>query len=166
MIMRYLKWPILFVACFILQTSFVPSLAVFGAKPDLIMIILFFFSIRYGVMPGLFMGFLLGLTQDLYSPAILGQNALTKTLVGACIGLFNEKLMRTDPIVKTIILFLMFIVNDSIFLIILIVKNTLNFSILIPELFFKTIPRALYSVIIAALFYVWDFFPKSAGTKP
>jgi rod shape-determining protein MreD len=155
----------LFVACFILQTSFIPSLAVFGAKPDLLMIILFFFSIRYGVMPGLFMGFLLGLMQDLYTPDILGQNALTKTLVGACIGLFNEKVMRTDPFVKTIILFVMFLVNDSIFLLILMVKNTHHFSILIPELFFKTVPRALYSVIVAALFYIWEFFPKSAGNK-
>jgi rod shape-determining protein MreD len=155
----------LFVACFILQTSFVPSIAIFGAKPDLLMIILFFFSIRYGVMPGLFMGFLLGLMQDLYAPAILGQNALTKTLVGACIGLFNEKVMRTDPFVKTIILFVMFLVNDSIFMIILIIKNTFHFSILIPELFVKTIPRALYSVIIAVLFYAWEFFPKSVGNK-
>jgi rod shape-determining protein MreD len=165
MIIHYLKWPLLFVACFILQTSFVPSLAVFGAKPDLLMIILFFFSIRYGVMPGLFMGFLLGITQDLYTPALLGQNALTKTLVGACIGLFNEKVMRTDPFVKTIILFVMFLVNDSIFLLILMLKNTHHATVLVPELFFKTIPRGLYSVFIAALFYVWEFFPKTAGKK-
>jgi len=165
MIPHYLKWPILFIACFILQTSFVPSLAIFGAKPDLLMIILFFFSIRYGVMPGLFMGFLLGLTQDLYTPAFLGQNALTKTLIGACIGLFNEKVMRTDPFVKTIILFVIFLVNDGIFLLILAIKSTHHFSILIPELFLKTVPRALYSVIIAALFYIWEFFPKNAGNK-
>jgi rod shape-determining protein MreD len=165
MIFYYLKWPMLFVACFVLQTSFVPSLAILGAKPDLIVIILFFFSIRYGVMPGLCMGFLLGLLQDLYTPAILGQNALTKTLMGACIGLFNEKVMRTDPFVKTIILFMMFLVNDSIFMLILIIKNTHHFAIMIPELVFKTIPRALYSVIIAALFYAWEFFPKSAGNK-
>ena len=81
MILHYLKWPMLFVLCFILQTSFVPSIAFFGVKPDLLMIILFFFSIRYGVLPGIFMGFVLGLTQDLYTPAILGQNALTKTII-------------------------------------------------------------------------------------
>jgi rod shape-determining protein MreD len=165
MIIHYLKWPLLFVACFILQTSFIPSMAVFGAKPDLLMIILFFFSIRYGVMPGLFMGFLLGITQDLYTPAILGQNALTKTLIGACIGLFNEKVMRTDPFVKTIILFVMFLVNDCIFLVILMLKNTHHVTVLFPELIFKTIPRGLYSVFIAALFYVWEFFPKTAGKK-
>jgi len=161
MIMYYLKWPLLFIACFLLQTSFIPSLAVFGVKPDALMIVLFFFSIRYGIMPGLIMGFIIGLTQDLYTPAILGQNALTKTIVGACIGLFNEKVMRTDPFVKSIILFVMFLINDMLFTTILVIKNNTHLS----GLLMKTAPRALYSVMLAALFYVWEFFPKSSGRK-
>jgi rod shape-determining protein MreD len=165
MIMHYLKWPMLFVLCFILQTSFVPSLAFFGVKPDLLMVILFFFSIRYGIMAGVFVGFFMGLAQDLYTPAILGQNALTKTIIGACIGLFNEKVMRTDPFVKTIILFVMFLVHDSVFMLVLLAKNTNHFFILVPDLFLKTITRALYSVAIAALFYAWEFFPKSARRR-
>jgi hypothetical protein len=47
MILSYLKWPLLFIGCFILQTSFIPSMGIFGIKPDLVMIILFFFAIRY-----------------------------------------------------------------------------------------------------------------------
>ncbi|HEX7510791.1 MAG TPA: rod shape-determining protein MreD [Chitinivibrionales bacterium] len=163
--MSYLKWPLLFIGCFLLQTSFVPAIAVFGIKPDLLMIILFFFSIRYGIMPGLLMGFFIGLTQDLYTPAILGQNALTKTIVGACIGLFNEKVMRTDPFVKSIILFVMFLVNDALFTLVLVVKNNTHISGLLLDLAMKTIPRALYSVVLAALFYAWEFFPKSSGRK-
>jgi rod shape-determining protein MreD len=165
MIMHYLRWPILFVACFILQTSFVPSLSVLGVKPDLLMIVLFFFSIRYGVMAGVFVGFFMGLAQDLYTPAILGQNALTKTIIGACIGLFNEKVMRTDPFVKTIILFVMFIVHDSVFMLVLLMKNTNHFFVMVPDLFLKTIPRALYSAVIAALFYAWEFLPKPSGRR-
>jgi rod shape-determining protein MreD len=163
MIMYYLKWPLLFIACFILQTSFVPSMDVLGVKPDLLMIILFFFAIRYGVMPGLFMGFVLGLTQDLYTPALLGQNALANTLIGAGIGLFNEKVMRTDPFVKSIILLVMFLLHDAFFMLILVMKNNAHASVVVPELFMKTVPRALYSVVLAALFYVWEFFPKPAG---
>jgi rod shape-determining protein MreD len=165
MILSYLKWPLLFIGCFILQTSFIPSMGIFGIKPDLVMIILFFFAIRYGVMPGMIVGFLIGLTQDLYTPAFLGQNALTKTVIGACIGLFNEKVMRTDPFVKSIILFVMFIINDAIFMLILVMKNNAHFSAWLPDLFTRTIPRALYSVILASLFYVWEFFPKSFGRK-
>jgi rod shape-determining protein MreD len=162
MILYYLKWPLLFVGCFILQTSLAPSMAIFGIKPDLLMIVLFFFSVRYGIMPGVIVGFFMGLTQDLYTPALLGQNALTMTIIGACSGLFNEKVMRTDPFVKTIILFVMFLVHDIIFMIVLLALNTHHFSIMIADLFLKTIPRGLYSAAIAALFYAWEFFPKSS----
>jgi rod shape-determining protein MreD len=141
-------------------------MAIWGVKPDLLMILLFFFSIRYGSMPGLFVGFFLGLAQDLYSPSLLGQNALTKTVMGACIGLFNEKTMRTDAFVKTIILFVMFLIHDSLFSLILIIKNTHHFSIVLPDLVLKTVPRAFYSVIIAAAFYVWEMFPKSGKKLP
>jgi rod shape-determining protein MreD len=158
--MYYFKWPLLFVVCFILQTSFVPSIAVFGVKPDLLMVLLFFFSIRYGSLPGLLVGFSLGLAQDLYAPALLGQTALAKTIIGACSGLFNEKIMRTDAFVKAIILFLMFLVHDSIFSIILLMKNAHHLTALFPELALRTVPRAFYSVIIAALFYVWEMFSK------
>jgi rod shape-determining protein MreD len=165
MIMYYLKWPLLFILCFILQTSFVPLMAIVGIKPDLLMIVVFFFSIRYGVMQGILVGFFTGLAQDLYTPALLGQNALAMTVVGACTGLFNEKVMRTDPVVKSIILFVMFLIHDSVFMLVLLMKSSVHFSVLIPELFTRTVPRAVYSAIVASLFYVWEFFPKPSGRK-
>jgi rod shape-determining protein MreD len=165
MIIRYLKWPLIFIACFILQTSFVPSLAIFGVKPDLLMLALFFFAIRYGILPGIFVGFLLGLTQDLYSPAILGQQALAKTIIGACSGIVNEKVMRTDPIAKTILLFFLFLVHDSLFFVALVVRDVSSVSEIVPYLVLKTIPRALYSVLIAVLFYAWEFFPKPSSRR-
>jgi rod shape-determining protein MreD len=162
MILYYLKWPLLFMGCFVLQTSLAPSIAIFGVRPDLLMVVLFFFSIRYGIMPGVIVGFFLGLTQDLYTPVLLGQNAFTMTLVGACCGLFNEKVMRTDPFVKTIILFVMFLVHDVVFMVVLLSLGTHHFTALISDLFLKTIPRGIYSAAIAALFYAWEFLPKSS----
>jgi hypothetical protein len=57
----------------------------------------------------------------------------------------------------------MFLVNDAFFMLVLVLKNNAHFSILAPELIIKTVPRALYSVLLAALFYVWEFFPKHSG---
>jgi rod shape-determining protein MreD len=165
MIIRHLKWPLLFIACFILQTSFIPSIAIFGVKPDLLMLVLFFFAIRYGIMPGIFVGFLVGLTQDLYTPSILGQQALAKTIIGACSGMVNEKVMRTDPIAKTVLLFFLFIVHDALFFVALISRDVSSVSEIVPFLFLKTVPRALYSVLIAMLFYAWEFFPKQSSRR-
>ncbi len=154
------KWLIAFMVSLILQTSFVPVISIAGIKPDLLIVVLFFFSIKYGVIPGVFVGFVLGLGQDLYSPSLLGQNAFAKTVTAAFIGLFNERVMRTDPLIKTVLLLVVFIFHDAIFLIVQVVTIGDPVSTVFSGLFFHTVPRALYSIAVAALFYVWDMLPK------
>ena len=159
------KWLIAFLVALILQTSFVPAISLAGIKPDLLVIVLFFFSLKYGVMPGIFVGFFLGLGQDLYSPSLLGQNALVKTVVGALIGLFNERVMRTDPLIKTVLLLVVFVVHDALFLVVQIVKLGDSVGVLFSGLFLHTLPRALYSVAVASLFYLWDMIPRPTARK-
>ena len=165
MISDTVKWALVFMVSLILQTSFMPVISIAGVKPDLLIITLFFFSIKHGVMPGIFVGFALGLGQDLYSPSLLGQNALTKTLTGAFIGLFNERMMRSDPIIKTVILLLTFFVHDTLYFIVQIVKLDSPVSALFSGLLTKCLPRALYSIAVAVLFYIWDLVPKPAIRK-
>ncbi len=159
------KWVIAFVVSLILQTSFVPVISIAGVKPDLLIVVLFFFSIKYGVLPGIFVGFVLGLGQDLYSPSLLGQNAFAKTITGAFIGLFNERTMRTDPLIKSVLLLVVFIVHDAIFLVVQVVMIGDPVSTVLSGLFFHTLPRALYSIAVAALFYVWEMLPKPTVRK-
>lgn len=165
MIPETVKWVLVFMVSLILQTSFMPVISIAGIKPDLLIIALFFFSVKYGVMPGIFVGFVLGLGQDLYSPSLLGQNALTKTVAGAFIGLFNERTMRSDPIIKTVILLLAFLVHDTLYFIVQIVKLDSPVSALFSGLLTKCLPRALYSIAVAVLFYIWDLVPKPAIRK-
>jgi rod shape-determining protein MreD len=154
------KWTVVFLAALILQTTLVPVIGIAGVKPDLVIIALFLLSIKFGVLPGLYAGFLIGLGQDLYSPSILGQNALAKTVTGFFIGLFNERFMRTDPLMKIIILMLSFLVHDAVFTLALIVKTESGIAQLIPELFSQTLPRTIYSAVIASLIYLWDHIVK------
>jgi rod shape-determining protein MreD len=165
MISDTVKWVLVFMVSLILQTSFMPVITIAGVKPDLLIIALFFFSIKYGVMPGIFVGFVLGLGQDLYSPSLLGQNALTKTVTGAFIGLFNERMMRSDPFIKTVLLLLAFLVHDTLYFIVQIVKLGSPVSALFIGLLTKCLPRALYSIAIAVLFYIWDLVPKPGIRK-
>jgi rod shape-determining protein MreD len=155
-----LKWLAAIALCLVLQTTLVRVIAIAGIMPDLLVIVLFFLAIQSGVMPGIYVGFLLGLGQDLYTPSILGQNALAKTIIGFFIGLLNERVMRTDPIMKLIILIVSFIIHDIVFAIVTIVKIDASCSLLISELFTRTLPRALYSAVLAALFYVYSTIVK------
>jgi rod shape-determining protein MreD len=157
-----IKWPLIFIAALVLQTSFVPVIAIGGVRPDLLVIALFFFSVKYGVIPGMFAGFFLGLGQDLYSPSLLGQNALAKTVIGAFVGMFNVRMMRTDSMIKTLLLLVTFLINDMLFYIIQIVKLHESVGVLFMGLLTKTFPRTLYSIVIAAFFFMWDMIPKPA----
>jgi len=165
MIKETATWLVAFAVTLILQTSFVPVISIAGIKPDLLLVALFFFSIRYGVMPGIFVGFFLGLGQDLYSPSLLGQNAFAATVTGALTGLFNERMMRTDPLIKAVLLLVAFIVHDALFLIVQVIRLGDPVSAIFSGLVLHTLPRAIYSIAFASLWYVWDVMVKPLARK-
>ena len=98
------KWIGLFFVVFVLQTTLAPAISIYSIKPDLLLIALFMLAIKTGALPALYIGFFLGLAQDIYSPVILGQNALAKTLAGFFAGLFYDKVMRRDPFFQAVLL--------------------------------------------------------------
>jgi len=165
MISTILRWFALFACAFLLQTAFIQSIAIAGVRPDLVIIALFLFGIYFGSLPATIVGFFIGLGQDLYATTLLGQNALGASVTGFFIGLFNERVMRTDPMLKMVILMLAFIVHDIAVGEVFIVKNHLGQISLFSELLFKTLPQALYSMLIVALIYIWEYFFKPSALK-
>ncbi len=149
MIETALKWFTTIVCCLILQTTLVPLIAIYGAEPDLLILALFFMGQKHGVLPGLYVGFFLGLGMDLYSPVMLGQNALAKTVTGFFAGLFNEKVMRADMIMKIIILALCLLIHDLIFSAVELLKNGNSLMHLFAGIFSSIFPRVIYTVILA-----------------
>jgi rod shape-determining protein MreD len=115
-------------------------------------------------MTGVWVGFFLGLAQDLYSPSLLGQNALSKTMAGFFAGIFNDKVMRVDPLIHLVFLFIMFLIHDLLFDIVQIVKKGGD-GIVLHELLTATIPRALYSLLFALLPYIKDRFLPSFSRR-
>lgn len=159
------KWIALFFGAFIVQSTLVKSVAIFGIKPDLLIVVLFVFATKTGVLPAVYAGFFLGLAQDLYSPAILGQNALAKTVVGVFSGMFNEKMMRLDPIFQAILLLVVFMLNDMVVSSVYMVKVGGGIGTLLAQLFMATLPRALYSLLFAALPYLWELFAHPVSRR-
>jgi rod shape-determining protein MreD len=156
--MTIAKWIGIFLLCFILQTTIVPVIGIYGIRPDLLLVALFFLALKTGHLPALWTGFFLGLAQDLYSPSILGQNALSKTITGFCAGFFNERMVRVDIVVQLILLGATFIVNDVIFFIIQYVKTGGGAGGVLHDLALSTVPRALYSMLFALIPYIKEYF--------
>ncbi len=157
---RIFEWTALFLVAFLLQGTIVHAIRIGSIVPDLVVVVLFFLSMKHGAVLGIYVGFLIGLGQDLYSPSILGQNALAKSTVGIFVGLFNDRVMRTDPLLKVVLLFAAFLIHDSVFFGAQLLKNGHELAPLLKELTVRTLPRALYSSAFAALFFFWDTYFK------
>ena len=152
------KWIGVFVLSIVLQTTIVPVITMFGIGPDLPLVALFFLALRTGHTPAIWVGFAMGLVQDLYSPSILGQNALSKTMAGFCAGFFNERMMRADFVVRLVLLGIVFIVHDLAFFIVQYSKSGGGPLSVLHALAFSTLPRALYSMLFALFPYVKEYF--------
>jgi len=156
------KWIMWFLVCVVLQSTLVPHISILSIKPDLLLLILFIMSTKAGVMAGVYVGFFLGLGQDLFSPEILGQNALAKTIVGFFAGLFNERVIRMDPVTQAVLIIIVFLLNDTLVMIVQMVKTGGEPHILLGELLMVTLPRAVYSLLLATLPFIWANIIKPA----
>jgi rod shape-determining protein MreD len=155
---KIVRWAGIFLLCFVLQTTVVQLIGLSGITPDLLMVALFFLALKAGQMTALWTGFFLGLAQDIFSPSLLGQNALSKTIAGFFAGFFNERMMRVDVLFQVILLFVTFLVNDAVYFIVQVVKTQGDVVRVIHDVAVTTIPRALYSILFALLPYIKDRF--------
>lgn len=84
----------------IVQTTFLPFVAIGGFVPDLALIWLVYFALRRGQGEATVAGFLTGLAEDLMATQLFGLAALSKTLAGFFAGyFFNEN--KTDQTLGT-----------------------------------------------------------------
>jgi rod shape-determining protein MreD len=159
-----LKWTGIFLLCLILQTTLVPAMGIFGASPDLLMVALFFFARKTGPFAATWAGFFLGLAEDLYSPSILGQNALSRTVAGFFAGLFNERVMRVDFMFQLILLLITFFLHDALYYSVQLLKTgNAGTGGIMHLLLTSIVPRALYSLLFALFPAIKAlFFPPSS----
>jgi rod shape-determining protein MreD len=85
---------LIFFPVLVIQTTVVPLISVAGVLPDLILILLVFYSIRTGNIYGAILGFIFGLFYDLITGSLLGSAMLSKTLVGFIAGYFSNENKR------------------------------------------------------------------------
>lgn len=111
--------PFLFlIPAVILQLVLVPFLTFNGISPDLILILLVYFTIKNSQIYGTVTGFIFGGICDLAFGTILGSSMIAKTLSGFIAGYFSSENKRDtylNPINFSLIIFLIGIINNSVF---------------------------------------------------
>lgn len=75
-----------------------------GTRPDFVLILVFFYSLRYGQIKGMAYGALTGLLIDSASGFILGPNIISKSLIGFLVSSIRQKLFQWNIIISTAVI--------------------------------------------------------------
>lgn len=101
--MRYLVLGAVIILALALQSTVFPHLSVAGVKPDLVLIVVIFFSLLNGSRAGGILGFCAGLFEDLLIGRVIGINALAKMGTGLLVGLIEKKVYRENVVVPIMV---------------------------------------------------------------
>lgn len=96
----------------ILETTVLHHFSIFGAKPDLVLIILVFLAVKKGSYEGEIYGFIGGLLEDFITSAVLGLQALVKTLLGFAVGFLKNKFEEDNALLVIIFVFFASVFNN------------------------------------------------------
>jgi rod shape-determining protein MreD len=91
---EYLWSIILFFPILLIQTTILPIIAIHGIVPDLILILLVFYSMRLGQLYGTVLGFLYGFLFDMITGSLLGSTMISLTVAGFIAGYFSNENKR------------------------------------------------------------------------
>ena len=87
----YIRSALVVIGLLLLQTTFLPFIALGGYLPDLFILYLVYIALRRGQIEATISGFIIGLLQDIITPQFFGLAALSKTIAGFVAGyFFNE----------------------------------------------------------------------------
>ncbi len=91
-------------AAVVLQTTWMHLLAIGGAAPDLVFLLVVFFVLQRRTSLGIWAAFVLGLCQDVASGVPLGFNASILLAVAYLVGLLRAKLFKENTTAQVLIL--------------------------------------------------------------
>ena len=92
-------------AVFLIQATVLEYIKVAGAKPDLIFLLVIFFSLFFGAKTGIEAGFVSGLLKDIYSLDVFGINTITLALTGLIAGILSPKFFKESALTQFTLVF-------------------------------------------------------------
>ncbi|KPK34914.1 MAG: hypothetical protein AMK70_06390 [Nitrospira bacterium SG8_35_1] len=82
-----------------------------GAKPDLVLVLVCYYTLTFGRSKGILFGITAGLIMDSASGFLLGPNIISKSLAAFFIGSFRENLFHWNVYVNTLLVAFLSIVD-------------------------------------------------------
>lgn len=149
---------IIFFPVLLLQTTLVPLISFGIVAPNLIIIILSFYTIKNGQIFGSVLGFIFGFLFDMITGSLLGSAIIAYVLAGFTAGYFSSETKR-DNYLKPMNFSLIVFLSALVYFIIYSFFSALDFtSSFLTLLFDHALLPALFTAVIS-LFLIL-FYPK------
>ena len=130
----------------LIQAFFIPLIEVGVWRPDVILLAVLYIGYRYGVIPGVLTGFVLGVIQDALSPLPLGMSSLANSIIGFSAGQVRQlKLAMNARILASVILILL---HGCIFYFFYQLRSEVTFLYLLLT---RVFPNTVYTFVIGLL---------------
>lgn len=158
---KYFLPIIIFFPIAIVQLTLVPLVSIQSIAPDLIIILLVYFTLRKGQLYGTVLGFVFGLFFDLMSGGLLGSAMFSKTLAGFITGYFyNESkiIENTNTIKIVFIVLLASLIDSSFYSLLALPEVRISISSVILE---QGLLPALYTSILSLTIVLLSPFRRS-----
>ncbi|MEG8947555.1 rod shape-determining protein MreD [Rosettibacter firmus] len=136
MLWNFLKPILIFIPIASIQLVIVPLLSINDINPNIIVILICFYTLKYGQIYGTLLGFVIGLIFDLISGGLLGAFMLTFTIAGFSAGYFyneNKVDIYTTSYAFIIVVFLCSTINSFLYTLISSTDKDFNIFYLILE---------------------------------
>ena len=151
------------IVAFMAQLLFLDYVKIGGAKPDLFVMLVVFFSIFFGPVLGIEAGLVSGLFKDIYSLDIFGVNTLTLSLTGFIAGVVSPKFFRESKFTQAMLVFAFSILSMIVhYYALSIMSKTVNVG-LAEYLFSLFIPSSLYTSVLSV--FIFPFLINAYGLK-
>ncbi len=155
---QYIISILLFFPLLLIQTTIVPLLSIDTVVPDLIIILLVYYSITQGQIYGTVLGFIYGFLFDIITGSLIGSTMIAKTMAGFTAGYFSSENKRDQYLVAynfALIVLLSSLIDSTVNAFF----TSMNFTSNILLIFFQfALLPAIYTAAIALMGMI--FYPK------
>ncbi|NOZ61600.1 MAG: rod shape-determining protein MreD [Calditrichaeota bacterium] len=149
-IISFIKYLILALLLIWVETGFLHLFSIYGATPDLILILVLLVSFREDRVMALLVAFVAGLLQDVFATHFWGLSALTKLIV-ALIGSNFQRADRDYPLTYFAGSFLLLIfIHEILHQFLFSLGSEMSFW---QVLWRSTIPGTIYTFVISLVIY-------------
>ena len=141
---------ILLLIVIIYQSVISSGVKIAGIGLDLPLVVLVYVGLTRGPVFGAVFGFASGLLLDVYSPNLLGLEALLRTLLGFLVGNFRNKLFLDTLYSKSGMIFTALLCHDLLYYLL---ATGFQVGATVYSLLFESLPSALYTTVVGMIIF-------------